>query len=93
VGERGYGLSGGQAQRVALARAFLKDAPLLLLDEPTANLDAENEALILDAIGRLAEGRTVLLATHSRAGILGMDRVLTLEAGRLVEPAGGEAAR
>jgi ATP-binding cassette subfamily C protein CydD len=93
VGERGYGLSGGQAQRVALARAFLKDAPLLLLDEPTANLDGENEALILDAIGRLAEGRTVLLATHSRAGITGMDRVLTQEAGRRVDPADGEAAR
>jgi len=90
VGERGHGLSGGQAQRVALARAFLKDAPLLLLDEPTGNLDAENEALVLEAIGRLAEGRTVLLATHSPAGIIGMDRVLTLDHGRLVPPGGAE---
>lgn len=89
IGERGFGLSGGQAQRVALARAFLKDAPLLLLDEPTASLDAESEHLVLDALDRLAEGRTVLMATHSATGIARAQRSLVLERGRLVT---GEAA-
>jgi ATP-binding cassette, subfamily C, bacterial CydD len=65
LGEGGYGLSGGQAQRVAIARAFLKDAPLLLLDEPTAHLDPATERDILDSLKRLAIGRTVVLATHS----------------------------
>jgi ATP-binding cassette subfamily C protein CydD len=65
LGEAGFGLSGGQAQRVAIARAFLKDAPLLLLDEPTAHLDPAVERDVLDSIRRLAAGRTVILATHS----------------------------
>jgi ATP-binding cassette, subfamily C, bacterial CydD len=67
VGEGGYGLSGGQAQRVAVARAFLKNAPLLLLDEPTAYLDPATESEVLDGLRRLAIGRTVVLATHSAA--------------------------
>jgi ATP-binding cassette subfamily C protein CydD len=67
VGEGGYGLSGGEAQRVALARAFLKNAPLLLLDEPTAHLDPLTEADVLDGLRRLAIGRTVILASHSTA--------------------------
>jgi len=67
VGEAGYGLSGGQAQRVAIARAFLKDAPLLLLDEPTAHLDPATEGEVLDSLRRLAVGRTVILASHSAA--------------------------
>jgi ATP-binding cassette subfamily C protein CydD len=67
VGEGGYGLSGGEAQRVALARAYLKNAPLLLLDEPTAHLDPATEAEVLDGLRRLAIGRTVILATHSTA--------------------------
>jgi ATP-binding cassette subfamily C protein CydD len=67
VGEGGYGLSGGQAQRVAIARAFLKNAPLLLLDEPTAHLDPATEADVLDSLRRLALGRTVILASHSSA--------------------------
>jgi ATP-binding cassette subfamily C protein CydD len=65
VGEGGFGLSGGQAQRVAIARAFLKDAPLLLLDEPTAHLDPALERDVLASIKRLALGRTVILASHS----------------------------
>ncbi len=65
IGEAGFGLSGGQAQRIAIARAFLKDAPLLLLDEPTAHLDPAIERDVLDSIRRLSIGRTVLLATHS----------------------------
>jgi ATP-binding cassette subfamily C protein CydD len=67
VGEGGYGLSGGQAQRVAIARAFLKNAPLLLLDEPTAYLDPATESDVLDGLRRLAIGRTVVLASHSAA--------------------------
>jgi ATP-binding cassette subfamily C protein CydD len=67
IGEGGYGLSGGQAQRVAIARAYLKNAPLLLLDEPTAHLDPATEKEVLDSLGRLAIGRTVILASHSSA--------------------------
>ncbi|WP_025840717.1 thiol reductant ABC exporter subunit CydD [Asaia platycodi] len=67
IGEGGFGLSGGQAQRVAIARAYLKDAPLLLLDEPTAHLDPETEAEIIEALRRLSEGRTVILSAHSAA--------------------------
>jgi ATP-binding cassette subfamily C protein CydD len=69
LGEGGFGLSGGQAQRIAIARAFLKDAPLLLLDEPTAHLDPAIERDVLDSIKRLATGRTVILATHSTAAM------------------------
>lgn len=67
LGESGHGLSGGQAQRVAIARAFLKDAPLLLLDEPTAHLDPATEADVLDSLRRLSLGRTVILVSHSAA--------------------------
>jgi ATP-binding cassette subfamily C protein CydD len=67
IGESGYGLSGGQAQRVAIARAYLKNAPLLLLDEPTAHLDPATEKEVLESLGRLAIGRTVILASHSSA--------------------------
>lgn len=65
IGEGGFGLSGGQAQRIAIARAFLKDSPLLLLDEPTAHLDPAIERDVLESIKRLSVGRTVILATHS----------------------------
>ena len=64
LGENGQRLSGGQRQRIAIARAFLRDAPVVILDEPTAHLDPETEATVRDAIERLAEGRTVLLITH-----------------------------
>jgi ATP-binding cassette subfamily C protein CydD len=67
IGEGGYGLSGGQAQRVAIARAYLKNAPLLLLDEPTAHLDPATEQEVFDSLRRLALGRTVILASHSSA--------------------------
>jgi ATP-binding cassette subfamily C protein CydD len=84
VGEGGYGLSGGQAQRVALARAFLKNAPLLLLDEPTAHLDPVTEAEVLEGLRRLAAGRTVILASHSAAAHSFGGRRLDLRAGRAV---------
>ncbi|MCX7684652.1 MAG: thiol reductant ABC exporter subunit CydD [Acetobacteraceae bacterium] len=82
VGEGGFGLSGGQAQRVAIARAFLRDRPLLLLDEPTAHLDPATEAEILESLARLAAGRTVIMATHSRAAMRFGGRVIELAAGR-----------
>jgi ATP-binding cassette subfamily C protein CydD len=85
VGEQGAGISRGQAQRVALARAFLKDAPLLLLDEPTAGLDAENEAAVMAAMNQLSRGRTVLLLTHRLTNIQHADRILVLENGCVVE--------
>ncbi len=83
VGEGGRGLSGGEARRVALARAFLRYAKLVLLDEPTANLDRDSEAAVLDAIDRLRVGRTVLIATHSADVVRRADRVIRLEAGRV----------
>ena len=78
LADDGAGLSAGQRQRIALARAFLRDAPLVLLDEPTANLDADTERGILEAIRRLARGRTVLLAAHRPTLIALADRELSL---------------
>ena len=86
VGERGMQLSGGERQRIALARAFLKDAPLLILDEPTSSVDARTEAVILEAMDRLMDGRTAFLITHRPSPLAGCDLRLTLERGRLVDP-------
>jgi thiol reductant ABC exporter CydD subunit len=80
LGERGAGLSAGERQRVALARAFLRDAPLLLLDEPTANLDGETEEQVVGAVQDLCRGRTVVLVAHRPALLDMADRVLTLGA-------------
>jgi ATP-binding cassette subfamily C protein CydD len=82
VGEGGFGLSGGQAQRVAVARAFLRDTPLVLLDEPTTHLDPGTEAVVLDALRRLCVGRTAIVATHARAARGYFGKVLELSAGR-----------
>jgi ATP-binding cassette subfamily B protein len=90
VGERGMCLSGGERQRVALARAFLKDAPVLLLDEPTSSVDRQTEEDILGALGRLMRGRTCVLITHRESPLTACDKVLTLEQGRLVEPVSAE---
>lgn len=89
VGETGVRLSGGQARRIAVARALLKDAPILLLDEPTEGLDAETERSLMQALDRLMIGRTVLLITHRPAGLDWVDRVLVLDQGR--EVAHGDA--
>jgi ATP-binding cassette subfamily C protein CydCD len=78
LGERGAGLSAGERQRVALARAFLRDAPLLLLDEPTANLDGRTEREVLEAVRHLSRGRTVVLVAHRPALLALADRVLSL---------------
>jgi ATP-binding cassette subfamily C protein CydD len=83
LGERGWSISGGEAQRVALARAFLSDAALVLVDEPTAHLDAATEAALIEPLARLLQGRTALVASHSDA-VLGIaDRVIDLEGGRI----------
>ena len=82
VGETGTRLSGGQARRLALARAFLKDAPLLILDEPTEGLDAASEHLVLDAMATLMRGKTTLLITHHRQALRHVDAVLALSRGR-----------
>jgi ATP-binding cassette subfamily C protein CydCD len=78
LGERGAGLSAGERQRIALARAFLRDAPLLLLDEPTANLDGQTEQQVLEAVQRLSTGRTVILVAHRPALLEMADRVVDL---------------
>ena len=84
IGEWGYGLSGGQVQRIALARAFLKNADIILLDEPTANLDAANKTLLLDVIDQLFIDKTLIIATHDPVVIDRMDRRIELQQGRLV---------
>jgi ATP-binding cassette subfamily C protein CydD len=84
IGERGYGLSGGQIQRIALARAFLKEADIILLDEPTANLDAVNKTLLLAVIEQLFADKTLIIATHDPVVINRMGRRITLQQGRLV---------
>ena len=85
VGERGVTLSGGQRQRIAIARAILRDAPLLLLDEATSSLDAESETLVKAALEHLMQDRTTLVIAHRLATVLSCDRILVMEAGRIVE--------
>jgi ATP-binding cassette, subfamily B, bacterial len=85
IGERGVTLSGGQRQRIALARAIVRDAPILLLDEPTTGLDASSEALVVQGMARLMEGRTVLVIAHRLSTINRADRILVLEHGEIVE--------
>jgi ATP-binding cassette subfamily B protein len=85
VGDRGIKLSGGQRQRIAIARAFLKDAPILLLDEATAALDSESEEAIREALSRLMRGRTVIAIAHRLATLRNFDRVVMLQGGKIIE--------
>ena len=84
VGERGVKLSGGQRQRIALARAFLRNSPVLILDEPTSAVDRETEAAIVEALERVKRGRTVIIISHRPRTLAGCSAVLTLESGRVV---------
>ena len=85
VGERGIKLSGGERQRVAIARAILKNAPILVLDEATSSLDSHSEGLIQDALGRLMQGKTVIVIAHRLSTIMKMDRIVVIREGQLHE--------
>jgi ATP-binding cassette subfamily B protein len=85
VGERGMRLSGGERQRISLARAFLKDAPILILDEPTSSVDTKTEAAIMEAMERLMQGRTTFIIAHRLGTLANCDALLRIEQGRLVE--------
>ena len=85
IGERGARLSGGQRQRIAIARALIRDAPIILLDEPTAALDTESERFVQDAMGRLIKGRTTLVIAHRLHTIAQADMIHVVEQGTIVE--------
>ena len=85
LGERGSRLSGGERQRIAVARAFLKDSPILILDEPTSSIDSKTEAVILDSLDRLMEGRTTFMIAHRLSTIRRVDWILVVDRGRIVE--------
>src|SRR4051812_29556707 len=83
LGERGAKLSGGERQRISVARAFLKDAPILILDEPTSSIDSKTEAVILDALDKLMEGRTTFMIAHRLSTVRRAGQILVLDKGRL----------
>jgi ABC-type multidrug transport system fused ATPase/permease subunit len=85
LGERGVMLSGGERQRISVARAFLKDAPILILDEPTSSIDSKTEGVILDALERLMIGRTTFMVAHRLSTICNADKILVMDKGELVE--------
>ena len=85
IGEQGQRLSGGERQRLAIARLLIKNAPILILDEPTANLDTLNEQRILETLFEVMKGRTSLLITHRLVGLERVDEILVLDQGRIVE--------
>jgi ATP-binding cassette, subfamily B, bacterial len=81
-------LSGGERQRISLARAFLKDAPILILDEPTSSVDMQTESAIVEVLGRLIEGRTTLIIAHRLSTLVHCDLRINLERGQLADPHG-----
>jgi ABC-type multidrug transport system fused ATPase/permease subunit len=85
VGEGGRGLSGGERQRIAIARAFLRDSPILILDEPTAAVDSRTEAAIIDALHRLMVGRTTFIIAHRLSTVRQASRILVLERGHVAD--------
>jgi len=88
VGERGVKLSGGQRQRIAIARAIIKDASILILDEATSALDSESEALISSALTEAMAGRTTIVIAHRLSTVAGMDRIVVMASGQIVEQGG-----
>jgi subfamily B ATP-binding cassette protein MsbA len=85
IGESGLRLSGGQRQRLAIARALLKNAPILILDEATSHLDSESEALVQKALYNLMQGRTTLVIAHRLSTVTRADRIVVMEAGKIIE--------
>ncbi len=85
VGERGLRLSGGERQRIALARAFLKNSPIMFLDEATSSIDSENEALIQAALAEICANRTVLVIAHRLSTVQAMDRIIVLDQGNIID--------
>ncbi len=85
IGENGARLSGGERQRISIARALLKDAPIVLLDEATASLDVENETKVQEALSRLLVGKTVLVIAHRMRTVMGADKIVVLDRGRVIE--------
>ena len=85
IGENGSALSGGERQRISIARALLKDAPVILLDEATASLDAESETLVQRAVSRLVKGKTVLIIAHRMRTVEGADKLVLLKDGKVAE--------
>jgi ABC-type multidrug transport system fused ATPase/permease subunit len=85
LGERGAQLSGGERQRICVARAFIKDAPILILDEPTSSIDSKTEAIVLDSLDRLMAGRTSFMIAHRLSTIRHADMILVIDRGRVVE--------
>lgn len=85
VGERGLTLSGGERQRIGIARAVVRNSPILILDEPTASLDAESEKIVSDALQKLMKGRTVITISHRLNTILSADKIFVIKDGRVAE--------
>ena len=91
IGENGCALSGGERQRISIARAFLKDAPIILLDEATASLDVENETAIQEALSRLIKNKTVLIIAHRMRTVAGADKIVVLSNGVVAEQGAPDA--
>ena len=93
IGENGSELSGGERQRISIARAFLKDAPIILMDEATASLDVDNESLIQESISKLIRNKTVLIIAHRMRTVDGVDKIVVLKDGKVAEMGSPDALR